>query len=361
MDTVLPQVKDFYSKLLKVKPLPEQSIDVSDVTCFGPDVNLPQDLKRNGVRNADVAIYVRAENCGIQGAIAGASVCSLNTRDFRPAVGVITYCLDSHVLKSIDPNDPEVVPVSIHEITHVLGMNSQLYPFYINSETGQTLVKNIRTQSAPSVEMCTDGVARRVLMPSSEVLQRSESSSGARHYEVVTPTVKAIVRNQFDCQELTGARLENQPTAPSDCFGSHWDERLFFTESMSAILGWEHNAFSSLTLALLEDTGWYKGNYEMTTMSTFGLGAGCGFVNEDCINEDGTIPASSKGFFCNSLSTLRRQSLHCTPTHEGIGYCDLFDFQAENIDGALLPPKEFQYLTSSVSTFTLDQFVLINK
>ena len=118
---------------------------------------------------------------------------------------------------------------------------------------------------------------------------------------------------------------------------------------MSAILGWEHNAFSSLTLALLEDTGWYKGNYEMTTMSTFGLGAGCGFVNEDCINEDGTIPASSKGFFCNSLSTLRRQSFHCTPTHEGIGYCDLFDFQAENIDDRFLPPKEFQYLTSNVS------------
>jgi len=91
MDTVLPQVKDFYSKLLKVKPLPEQSIDVSDVTCFGPDVNLPQDLKRNGVRNADVAIYVRAENCGIQGAIAGASVCSLNTRDFRPAVGKLQF------------------------------------------------------------------------------------------------------------------------------------------------------------------------------------------------------------------------------------------------------------------------------
>ena len=50
------------------------------------------------------------------------------------------------------------------------------------------------------------------------------SVDNSRHFEIVTPTVATVTRNQFNCQELKGARLENQPTNPLDCFGSHWDE-----------------------------------------------------------------------------------------------------------------------------------------
>ena len=42
--------------------------------------------------------------------------------------------------------------------------------------------------------------------------------------EMVTETVRNVVRNQFGCQEWSGGgRLENQPTGDTDCFGSHWD------------------------------------------------------------------------------------------------------------------------------------------
>lgn len=34
-------------------------------------------------------------------------------------------------------------------------------------------------------------------------------------------------------------------------------------------------------------------------MSPFGHGAGCGFVQGDCIVDGGEVPEYGKGFFCN--------------------------------------------------------------
>ena len=117
---------------------------------------------------------------------------------------------------------------------------------------------------------------------------------------------------------------------------------------MSAFYDIELNAMSSVTLALLEDTGWYIGNYSIATKSTFGHGAGCDFVNDPCIVNGGEVPSSSRGFFCNSLSSLNSQSVQCTPTHKSLGYCDLFDLEEENIDQTFFPPAKFQYFNQDV-------------
>jgi hypothetical protein len=41
-------------------------------------------------------------------------------------------------------------------------------------------------------------------------------------------------------------------------------------------------AFSGLTLALLEDSGWYHVNYSAADPLAWGLGQGCDFVNKSC-------------------------------------------------------------------------------
>ena len=46
-----------------------------------------------------------------------------------------------------------------------------------------------------------------------------------------TPTVKAVVREHFNCPTLPGAELENQSTSSGRCFGSHWERRLFPTST----------------------------------------------------------------------------------------------------------------------------------
>ena len=39
---------------------------------------------------------------------------------------------------------------------------------------------------------------------------------------------------------------------------------------------------SRLTLAVLEDTGWYEPNYDMADPLSWGKGLGCDFVNKSC-------------------------------------------------------------------------------
>jgi len=84
----------------------------------------------------------------------------------------------------------------------------------------------------------------------------STNAQGNRYASIVTEKVRTIARNQFDCQSLDGAQLENQPTRAESCTGDHWDERLFYPEALSGVISPTANILSSLTLALMEDSGW---------------------------------------------------------------------------------------------------------
>lgn len=177
-----------------------------------------------------------------------------------------------------------------------------------------------------------------------ETTLREKYTRGVRHFEVTLPTVRQVVRNQFNCQRLSGAALENQPTN-EDCFGSHFEERYFFTESLSAILGGVPEFLSSLTLGLLHDSGWYKPDYSVAAISPFGHGEGCEFVEKPCI-VDGNLPSYSTSSFCNSEYSFASGqflgSFGCDPTHTSMGICDLVDYAT--LSSAYTPPPiEFQY------------------
>jgi hypothetical protein len=72
-------------------------------------------------------------------------------------------------------------------------------------------------------------------MPDENTLRLLVGENGQRYATIVTPKVQAVARNQFNCFDLEGAQLENQPTG-SSCSGDHWDERLFYPESMSGVI-----------------------------------------------------------------------------------------------------------------------------
>eukprot|EP00566_Odontella_aurita_P024760 CAMPEP_0113584424 /NCGR_PEP_ID=MMETSP0015_2-20120614/33102_1 /TAXON_ID=2838 /ORGANISM="Odontella" /LENGTH=97 /DNA_ID=CAMNT_0000489485 /DNA_START=3 /DNA_END=292 /DNA_ORIENTATION=+ /assembly_acc=CAM_ASM_000160 len=97
---------------------------------------------------------------------------------------------------------------------------------------------------------------------------------------------------------MTGARLENAPTNDGNCFGTHWEARLFHSDYLTAIRGSTRQHLSPLTLAILEDTGWYKPDYTKAALGPFGHGAGCDFVFGDCI-VNGEIPPYGRDYFCS--------------------------------------------------------------
>lgn len=44
----------------------------------------------------------------------------------------------------------------------------------------------------------------------------------------------------------------------------------------------QNPVYSRLTLALMEDTGWYKANYSMAQDLSWGKNLGCDFVMKSC-------------------------------------------------------------------------------
>ena len=146
------------------------------------------------------------------------------------------------------------IGVAVHEIAHVLGVTSDSLRYFRHPLTGFPLTPRPFTLSTVK---CVNGEEiAYVGKPGPNVMKEvTDPQTQTNHFEVITPTVRRIVQNQFNCPHATGAKLEHQPTS-LDCFGSHWDERLFYTEIMGAVFSQTVNVLSPLTVALLEDSGW---------------------------------------------------------------------------------------------------------
>jgi leishmanolysin-like peptidase len=97
-----------------------------------------------------------------------------------------------------------------------------------------------------------------------------------------TPNVLARARIAFDCQELPGLQLENQGNSTSAA--SHWESRIMRNEFMNPQMVPHNAVYSDLTLALFEDSGWYKPDYNYSTSITWGYQQGCDFHEKKCIN-----------------------------------------------------------------------------
>ncbi|KAL7544916.1 hypothetical protein ACHAWF_008282 [Thalassiosira exigua] len=227
----------------------------------------------------------------------------------RPTVGYTGICF-----APMDPSDrtqkthKRRVLTIAHEFTHILGMNSYDFPFFYDHATKRPRTPRNQWNMPPETQvLCVDGTRQSALTASEDTLKAVTTANGYIAYEVVTETVRNVVRNQFDCRTVEGGRLENQPTGEMDCFGSHWDHRLFNNEFMTAVYTGSTQYVTALTLALLEDSGWYIPNYGVAQNSPFGLGKGCEFLEGQCIQR-GSVPEWGRGTFCSSGS-----SVGCTP------------------------------------------------
>jgi hypothetical protein len=89
---------------------------------------------------------------------------------------------------------------------------------------------------------------------------------------------------------------------------------------------------TSLTLALMEDTGWYRANYSASpgvlVPPAYGYGAGCPFLTHDCIADGGSVPDDfgAGNPFCNV--TTDASGVRCDATHARAARCDLVDHGA---------------------------------
>lgn len=349
---ILPRTAKFWSQALSVVPVAGNlristgELDNREYCGDYEFTRVPSDHISDGLEEADLVLYVSgtpsSRFCSFQ-TLAVAVACNFDQFD-RPTAGAINVCLSTVELDTDGTASPAViqdnVDVAIHEVSHILGHSSNSYRFFRDPDTGEALTP--RPFSTREVT-CVDSVTRNLILPADNTMKFFEATNGQRYASIVTPKVRAITRNQFDCQSLEGAQLENQPTGADSCTGDHWDERLFYDNALSGVISPTTNILTPMTLALFEDSGWYRANYTQASISPWGLGAGCDFATGPCIvNGDNgpEVPAYGEGYFCADNSQRGCSSGH---THK-MG-CTINDYY--HIVPRDLPDAHFQYFDGS--------------
>jgi Leishmanolysin len=286
--------------------------------------------------------------------LAAASYCSSDQYD-RPTAALLHICIDDTFF---DPKHLQRNILTImHELGHALGFNS-LSMAHFRKPDGTPYTRRDKNGNVPEKTIeCTGAETEHqvatVPLPSEDILKFREVRGGVRVAEIVTPSVLQVVRNQFDCQLLTGAELESgeglplSVTGEEGCIGNHWERRLFSSDLMNPVVDdLEYSTrISTLTLAYFADSGWYQVDLSNADVASgWGRGAGCNFVNDTCINANGEVPPQNAPFFCNEIAsptlTLSSNIHGCTPDLSRKATCSIGQYDLD------LPPA-YQYFNST--------------
>jgi len=106
-------------------------------------------------------------------------------------------------------------------------------------------------------------------------------SENTRVY-IKTKKVISVGKTHFNCKIMDGVELEHFGGLGSAY--SHWSKRILNTEFMIAD-SYGENYVSNFTLALFEDSGWYKVDYSKSERLPWGRKKGCSFLNDNCIQK----------------------------------------------------------------------------
>jgi hypothetical protein len=299
---------------------------------------------------ADVVIFVLAQvasDCATGDVLAYATHCRQDQFD-RPTFGYIQMCPQQMAVKTIQAEQDEDFHTAVHEITHILGYSSSLFPFfrdingvpytsrcgdpsthptswlppgvfaYTEGTTGTGNPANKQYAEAWCCDSSTIGwppwkcqyeywefqVADTVLKVQTVGGDLDRVGNATRM--LVTPGLVSVARQHFACPTLAGVELEDDGGQGSA--GSHWEERQMMSEYMGAAPSGFRNVKSNLTLALLQDSGWYKVNYAAADILRWGYRQGCHFLN--------TCGSQSSIGWCSIQSNLQ-----CSFDRSGIGEC----------------------------------------
>lgn len=277
---------------------------------------------------------------------AASTFCSTDQND-RPIAAMLHLCIDEDFLAE-ERQDSNIMIV-LHELGHALGFNAVSLAHFRARDGSPLTARDPRTGEIPLTDVnCTgpveDAISVPLPLPSPDILQFRTVRGGLRVAEIVTPLVRQVVRNHFDCQDLPGAELESGE--PTSCIGDHWERRLFKTELLNPLVdGVAFNPlFSSLTLAYFADSGWYQVDLSRASSAAgWGRAAGCDFVEKECV-QDGQVPAQYESFFCNQVISdengFSGDIQGCTHDLVSKAFCSM-----ENYDGEL--PPVFRYFNGS--------------
>ncbi|KAK7196020.1 major surface protease gp63 [Novymonas esmeraldas] len=248
------------------------------------DFSIPDSHLKEGVANADFLLYVAAGPT--VGTTAAWALTCQNFANGRPSVGV------ANVSPKYITADPQAMRVVAHEILHALG-----FGFPVFEERGMVgYVDSLRGKWDVPV--------------------------------IKSPMVVAQARAHFGCKKQTFLELEDMGGEGAEL--SHWKQRSMKDDLMAGtpVAG----IYSAITIAAMEDMGFYKGNYAMAEPMMYGRNAGCRLQKKKCVvNGVSQFPEMFCGY-------AHYTDLVCTSDRLGVGDCNV-------VNHDLPLPPQFQYFS----------------
>ncbi|CAK5086317.1 unnamed protein product [Meloidogyne enterolobii] len=288
-----------------------------------------------GIIGSDFLLYVSAvpsQRCQNDDTIAYAAHCQQEAELDRPIAGHVNICPQA---LSTHSHDQEVLLSTVkHEILHALGFSAGLYAFFRDSEGRPRSRRNQNSGRPLSFNRergFYDAEASTVRTIIREDWWTAEGELPHPVHLLVTERIIEEARKHFNCSKLEGAELENQGGDGTSL--THWEKRLFENEAMTGTHT-QNPVYSRLTLALMEDSGWYKANYSVAEPLHWGNNLGCDFAMKSCGQwiKQRMERNESAAPFCADIKHDGSKSLattRCTDQRDSLALCNLVPHKKE--------------------------------
>ncbi|KAG7283081.1 hypothetical protein CRUP_012974 [Coryphaenoides rupestris] len=280
-----------------------------------------------GVEGYDFILYVSGvttERCGQENIVAYAAYCQLEATVDRPIAGYANLC------PSMISSQPQEFEGMLATVKHE-GFSAGLFAFFHDDQgaplTPRSPIGLPAFNESLGLYQWSEAVVRSVSR-----LWDVRGGHMIRHqvHLLVTPRVVEEARRHFNCPILEGMELENQGGVGTQL--NHWEKRLLENEAMTGSHT-QNRVFSRLTLALMEDTGWYHADYSHAQGLDWGRGLGCDFVMKSC------------KFW---MDEQRQRRVPVTP------FCDTVDVESTGLDHVVIHTRLLQSLKfSCIVTVTI--------
>ena len=247
----------------------------------------------------DLILFIKIESSS-DNYIAWAFPCQIERQTNRPNVGVIS--INEKYLDIDKSQIQKFVKVLLHEAIHILAISPSLY------------------DKIPTAT------------PAYEQVTVNSNLGENKIFRLTTPKLLQAAKNHFGCSSMVGVNLENEGSNSSA--GAHFEKVHYGNELMNPQeVGMP--SLSVITLSFMEDTTWYKINYNYAESYYWGKNKGCDFINN-------TSCATKFDEFC----TVEKE-ISCTGDYKGKTFCDQIKFG----DNCFLAEPIHSYECSNTETF----------
>ncbi|KAM8900695.1 LOW QUALITY PROTEIN: ciliated left-right organizer metallopeptidase [Spinachia spinachia] len=248
-----------------------------------------------GLPHSDFLLYLHVrptDKCRSEPAVlAYAAHCQADPSG-RPLAGVVVICREE--LTGAAGGRRATAQTVIHELFHALGFSKEL--FHAWRDCSSTLQVGARCSPRGRVT----------------------HSDGWGQVRVYTPSViSALQRHLASTHPELGGPLENLDVPPGRV-SSHWESRVLQGSIMAPVLGEPTTVrIDPVTLAALQDTGWYAVDVSRAQSLVWGDGEGTMFGSlSTCRNKSSSFFCTGSGFGCHYLH-LHKGKCQTDPHLEG--------------------------------------------